>query len=112
MFYYRQLWLYGFEIHDLKMDQGHFYTYHEGQAAKGPNEVGTIINDYVQKMSAEIQELYIFSNGCLGQNCNNTVVRYLLALASSKRFRKFIITSQYVVALFCHVTETSVVCDK
>ncbi|CAH1988271.1 unnamed protein product [Acanthoscelides obtectus] len=38
IFYYRQLWLYGFEIHDLKNDTGHFYTYHEGQAAKGPNE--------------------------------------------------------------------------
>lgn len=88
MFYLRQLWLYGFEIHDLKKDTGHFYTYHEGQAAKGPNEVCTFINDYVQKMPAEIQELHIFSDGCPGQNRNNTVVRYLLALAASKRFRK------------------------
>ncbi|CAH1973033.1 unnamed protein product [Acanthoscelides obtectus] len=42
MFYYRQLRLYGFEIHDLRNDTGHFYTYHEGQAAKGPNEANII----------------------------------------------------------------------
>lgn len=88
MFYYRQLWLYGFEIHDLKNNSGHFYTYHEGQALKGPNEVCTFVNDYVKKMPAEIQELHIFSDGCPGQNRNNTVVRYLLALVATKRFRK------------------------
>ncbi|CAH1112109.1 unnamed protein product [Psylliodes chrysocephalus] len=84
IFHYRQLWLYWFKIHDLKTDQGHFYTYHE-EAAKGPNEVCTFINDYVQKTPAKIQELHIFSDSCPGQNRNNTVVRYLLA---SKRFRK------------------------
>lgn len=88
MFYYRQLWLYGFEIHDLKKDTGHFYTYHEGQALKGPNEVCSFINDYIKGMPPEIQELHVFSDGCPGQNRNHTVVRFLLCLAASKRFRK------------------------
>ena len=87
MFYYRQLWLYGFEIHDLKSDTGHFYTYHEGQALKGPNEVCNFIYDYIKKMPPEIQELHIFSDACPGQNHNHMIVRFLLYLVQSKRFR-------------------------
>ena len=89
MFYYRQLWVYAFEIHNLKDNTGHFYTYYEGQANKGPNEVCTFILDYIsKKISAEIKELHIFSDGCPGQNRNNTMVRFLMTLASTKRFKK------------------------
>jgi hypothetical protein len=36
IFYFRQLWVYAFEVHNIKDNTGHFYTYHEGQARKGP----------------------------------------------------------------------------
>lgn len=36
MFYYRQLWVNAFEIHDLKKNAGKFYVNHEGQAIKKP----------------------------------------------------------------------------
>lgn len=89
MFYYRQLWVHAFQIHNLKDNSGHFYTYHEGQAYKGPNEVCTFLWDYIlNKIAPEITELHIFSDGCPGQNRNNTMVRFLLTLASSKRFKK------------------------
>lgn len=89
IFYYRQLWVYAFQIHNLKENTGHFYTYHEGQAYKGPNEVCTFLLDYiVNKLSPEITELHIFSDGCPGQNRNHTMVRFLLTLAATKRFKK------------------------
>lgn len=89
IFYFRQLWVYAFEIHNLKDKTGHFYTYHEGQARKGPDEVCTFLYDYiVNHIPAGVTELHLFSDGCPGQNRNHTMVRFLLALQSSKRFKK------------------------
>nr|CAI5852808.1 unnamed protein product [Callosobruchus analis] len=65
MFYYRQLWVCAFEIHNIKKNTGHFYTYYEGQGQKGPNEGCTSLNDYIMK-PPEITELYLFSDGCDG----------------------------------------------
>lgn len=88
IFYLRQLWVYCFEIHNLKTDAGHFYMYHEGEALKGPNEVCTFLNDYIKNhIPQEVQELHIFSDSCPGQNKNNTMVRFLMAIQSSKRFK-------------------------
>jgi hypothetical protein len=39
MFYRRKLWLYVFCVHDMKTDSAKFYTYHEGIAKRGPDEV-------------------------------------------------------------------------
>ncbi|KAB0805404.1 hypothetical protein PPYR_02374 [Photinus pyralis] len=36
----------------------------------------------------EITELHLFSDGCGGQNRNQTMVRFLLALQATKRFNK------------------------
>jgi hypothetical protein len=89
IFYFRQLWVYAFEVHNIKDNTGHFYTYHEGQARKGPDEVCTFLNDYIKShVSEDITELHIFCDGCPGQNRNNTMVRFLLALQATKRFKK------------------------
>lgn len=89
IFYYRQLWVYAFQIHNLKDNTGHFYTYHEGQAYKGPDEVCSFLLHYIlNKISPDITELHIFSDGCPGQNRNHTVVRFLMTLAATKRFTK------------------------
>lgn len=88
VFYYRQLWVFVFCIHNLKTNKARFYSYHEGEALKGPNEICTFINDYINECVADtVTELHIFSDGCPGQNKNNTVARFLLALASSGRFK-------------------------
>ncbi|XP_023234632.1 uncharacterized protein LOC111634158 [Centruroides sculpturatus] len=105
MFYYQQLWLYRFEIHDLKNNTGHFYTYHEGQTLKGPNEVCSFIYDYIKKIPPEIQELHIFSDGCLGQNCNHTILRFLLHLYKASFFAQFFSISLFVDTPSYHVTE-------
>lgn len=89
IFYFRQLWLYAFEIHSLKTEAGHFYMYHEGQGNKGPNEVCTFLNDYiVNHIPQEVQELHIFSDACPGQNKNNTMVRFLITIQNRNRFKK------------------------
>lgn len=82
IFYYRQLWVYEFCIHNMRTGKGTFYSYHEGQALKGPNEVSTFINDYVNKfIPHSITDLHLFCDGCPGQNKNNTVIRFLMALS-------------------------------
>lgn len=89
IFYLRQLWVYAFQIHNLKDNTGHFYSYHEGEALKGSNEVCTFLYDYIlNHIPSEITELHLFSDGCAGQNRNQTMVRFLLALQATKRFNK------------------------
>ena len=89
IFYYRQLWVFEFSIHNLKTGEAKFFSYHEGEAHKGPNEVCTFLKDYFEnKISENVKEVHIFSDGCAGQNKNHTVIRFLLALASSQKFRK------------------------
>lgn len=98
IFYYRQLWVYSFEIHNLRTGASHFYMYHEGQALKGPNEGCTCLNDYniivqtgniiTSHIPQEVEELHIFSDACPGQNKNNTMVRFLMTLQISRRFKK------------------------
>ncbi|XP_069690272.1 uncharacterized protein [Periplaneta americana] len=41
MFYYRQLWVINFNIHNLKDHTAHFYSYHEGIGHKSLNEENT-----------------------------------------------------------------------
>nr|CAH7744543.1 unnamed protein product [Callosobruchus chinensis] len=86
IFYFRELWVYGFKIHNLENNTGHFYTYHEDQALKGPNEVCSFLYDYIlNHIPEEITEFPLFSDGCPGQNRSNTMVRFLLALEGTKR---------------------------
>lgn len=86
MFYLRKLWLYVFCIHDVKTGSANFYTYPEGVAKRGPDEVCSLLWLKIQDMSPTIKTLHIFSDACGGQNRNNTLVRFLLALVSLGRF--------------------------
>ena len=88
MFYLRKLWLYVFCIHNVKNNSSKFYTYHEGIACKGPNEVCSFISDYIDKyIPPEVKELHIFSDACGGQNRNHTVTRFMMALTMTGRFK-------------------------
>lgn len=88
VFYFRQLWVFEFCIVNLKNNKATFFSYHEGEALKGPNEVCSFLNKYFEEIPEEVKELHIFSDGCPGQNKNNTMVRFLLATASCGRFEK------------------------
>jgi hypothetical protein len=62
MFYLRKLWLYVFCVHDMKTDSVEFYTYHEGIAKRGPDEVCSLVWMKIQQMSATVKELHVFSD--------------------------------------------------
>ena len=75
-FYYRQLWVYKFCIHNMNTGKGTFYSNHEGQA---------FLNHYMNMYVPDtITDLHLFCDGCPGQNKNNTVIRFLMALSVQK----------------------------
>lgn len=81
IFYYRQLWVYEFCIHNLKSGEAYFYSYHEGLAKKGPNEVCTcLLHCIMENLSSDVKQLYLFADNCPGQNKNHTVLRFLLTM--------------------------------
>jgi hypothetical protein len=91
MFYYRHLWVFNFCVHDLKTGKAVFYSYHEGEGKKDPDEVCSFLLDYVSNHVPErVKELYLFSDNCSSQNRNDTAVRFLAALTASKRFHKIV----------------------
>lgn len=64
------------------------FLYHEGIGGKGPNKVCSFLKipylDDEENVSKEVTKLFIFSDGCGGQNRNHTVVRFLCALAETR----------------------------
>lgn len=90
-FYLSQLTVSLFCITDLKTQKSFFYIYHEGQAAKGPNEVCSFILDYIKNVvPKEATELRMFCDNCPGQNKNHSVVRMCMALKATDRFQKIV----------------------
>lgn len=89
IFYLRQLWVNCFGIKNLKTNNTVFYVFHEGVANKGSNEICSMLLHYIDHFLEEnIQELFLFSDNCPGQNKNHTVIRFLMALTDTQRFRK------------------------
>uniref|UniRef100_A0A1B6EE39 DUF4371 domain-containing protein n=1 Tax=Clastoptera arizonana TaxID=38151 RepID=A0A1B6EE39_9HEMI len=87
MFYLRKLWYYVFNISDLSNKHSVFFTYSEGTDKKGPDEVCTFINQYIESyIPLTVKHLHVFSDACGGQNHNHTLSRFLLALTMSGRF--------------------------
>lgn len=65
------------------------YLYHEGIAKKSPNEVCSFVWHYLQNnIPKTAKKLYVFSDGCGGQNRNHTVVRFLHSLVSEGQYEK------------------------
>ncbi|KAJ4444389.1 hypothetical protein ANN_06181 [Periplaneta americana] len=62
-FYLRKLWLFVFGIHNQENNTAQFYSYHEGQANRGPIEVCTFLNDYISELDS-VKELRVFSDPC------------------------------------------------
>lgn len=72
-------------------NQATFYTYHEGEAKRGPDEVCSFLKMYIdQNIDPSIKTLCIFSDSCGGQNRNHTVIRFWPALTMTGRFHKIV----------------------
>ena len=82
IFYMRQIWVYAFCVTNLKDNSSRVYLYSEGNAKKGANEVCSFIYDYIKNycVPKTVQSLYLFSDGCPGQNKNHTFIRFCMGL--------------------------------
>lgn len=88
-FYLTQLSVSVFGIHDLKTGKAYYYVYHEGLAAKTPDEVCSFLMDYINNYADPgSKELRLFSDNCPGQNKNHTLVRFCMGLTQTGRFNK------------------------
>lgn len=88
VFYLRKLWFYVFNVYDIKNDKAYFYTYPEGEGNKGPNDVCSMVLDFVtHHIPEEVQELHVFSDACGGQNRNHALCRLLCSLTMNNRFK-------------------------
>lgn len=87
IFYMRQLWVNVFSIHDLKTNKSKIYMYHEGGANKSPDEVCSMILNYINtEVPNTVKHLILFSDGPSGQNKNHTVSRFLMNLCDRGMF--------------------------
>lgn len=72
----------------MKTGKATFYSYHEGQVLKGPNEVASCLNDYIHAhISEEITELHLFCDGFPGQNKNNVIIKFLMTLSITRKIK-------------------------
>ena len=63
------------------------YTWPESTAKRGCREVVSCFHHFIQtKVPATVKHFDVFSDGCRGQNHNNTMIRFLFTLVHSNRF--------------------------
>ena len=79
-FYYkRKLNLHNFTIYECVSKIGRCYMWHEGQAGRGANEVGSCLLLFLNQ--CENQNVVFYSDNCMGQNKNKYVASvYLYAV--------------------------------
>lgn len=88
IYYFRQLTVNVFGIHDFGTRKMTAFVYHEGNGGKGSNDVCTMIRWYIDNaVNSDVENLYIFGDNCSGQNKNNTLLRFVMALTETKRFK-------------------------
>lgn len=80
VFYSRQLWYHIFGIHNLATDEAYIYTYTEGQAKKGANDVCSMLLHFFNNSNFTTRNLVLISDGCPGQNKNYVMLHFLFIL--------------------------------
>lgn len=84
VFYKRQIWEFNFCITSASTGRASMYMYDEMTGKKGPSEVLSFFNHYIQnRLSPNVRTLHLFSDNCGAQNKNHTMVCYLLTLIKS-----------------------------
>ncbi len=72
-YYMRQLWLHNFCIHNMVNGKAEMFVYSEHFAGKGANEVISLSNFYINRLSSQIETLYIFCDNCFAKNKNRYI---------------------------------------
>lgn len=88
IFYKIQLWIFNFCIHVGSTGKSYCYIYDETVGGKGQNEVCSIITDFLGKhISAEVTDIYIFSDNCASQNKNAVLVQLFFYFSRSRQIQ-------------------------
>lgn len=95
-FYATQIALYNFCITDVETKRPIFYSWIESQAARGSNEIGSALYDFLKRYQwpESCNLLRLFCDGCSGQNKNSIVVSMLtfwLAREAPKNFETILL---------------------
>ncbi|KAK3932637.1 Proline--tRNA ligase [Frankliniella fusca] len=84
-YYLRQLNTYNLTIVDASTNITYCYMWHEGEAARGANQIASALYHHIKcEVPDTVEELYLFSDCCSGQNRNSIVSSMFQVLLSMK----------------------------
>lgn len=82
-YYVSKLNVLNFTLYDIKSHEGTCFLWHEGEAHRGSNEIGSCILKFLQIICEQDKDLNVvfYSDNCTGQNKNKFIIAlYLYAL--------------------------------
>ena len=88
IFYMQQLWMYAFGIHSCSDNHVKMYFWPESLAKRGSDEVISCLHNFLSTVPEGVTTLFLYSDGCPGQNKNSNVMHYLYTLVCSGKFLK------------------------
>jgi len=97
VFYLRQLWVYNLTIHDCGSGRSVHNMWHEGEAERGANEIGSALFKYLLDLPNEVSEVTLWSDTCGGQNKNSVINATLQTVLAQKATLK-IINQKFLVS--------------
>ena len=83
-YYKRQLAVHNLGIHDVCSGHASMYVYPENFAHKGPNEVLSCLEHYLNALPQSLKKLVIFTDNCFSQNKNRYIIAFLQNLCNTK----------------------------
>ncbi|CAB3248457.1 unnamed protein product [Arctia plantaginis] len=100
VFYKRRLSVYNFTIYEMVSHDCFCYTWHEGQSKRGASEISTALYLFLKSLDEKgIQKVYLFADGCSGQNKNSIVAATLLYVINNSLSVQEIVLS---ISVPCH----------
>lgn len=83
IYYARQLWTYNLNVHDLGTNLSYMFMWHEGEASRGSNEIGSCLLKYAEQLPPSVKHLIAFSDNCGGQNKNQFIARFWMYIVKN-----------------------------
>lgn len=86
-YYSRQLWTYNFCVHDIGTGDAYMFLWHEGQASRGCEEIGSCLLQYINTLPRTVTHLTLFSDNCGGQNKSHFTVKFWLYVVNKTHIK-------------------------